>query len=229
MRRAERLFRTVQILRRDSRVVTAEEIAGELEVSKRTVYRDIAHLIGSGLPIDGEAGVGYLLGPGVDLPPLTFTYEQIDALVLGIHAVTMLADADLAAAGQEALSKIEGVLPPDHAARLRQARVIALRGEDRPPPPRLMPRLRKAIDAQAKLEIDYVSLQDARSRRVVRPLALTTFGVNWLLVAWCEARNDFRTFRVDRIEQVQALGATFEHEPGKTLDDYLSDRARHVW
>lgn len=222
MRRAERLFRILQVMRRTDRPTTAEAIAHELEVSKRTVYRDIAHLIGSGVAIEGEAGVGYVLGERVDLPPLSFTFDQIDALVLGVQAVAMLADEELALAGREALQKIESVLPKEHSHRVRTSRVLALRGDDRPPAPRRLSALRKAVHDGRKLRLAYSDVEHEASERVVRPLAVTTFGVHWLLVAWCELRADFRTFRIDRILHTEPTGEAVPAEPGRMLGDYLA-------
>lgn len=227
MRRAERLFRLIQILRRGDGPVTADAIAGELEVSRRTIYRDIAHLVGSGVPVTGEAGVGYVLDEGFDLPPLTLSYEQIDALLLGMQSVTMMADSDLAKAGAEALAKIEQVLPENHSKRLRSPSIFAIRWDDRPEPPPLLPFLRKVIRTQHKIQMTYERQDGQRSDRTIRPLALLTFGLHWLLIAWCESRGDFRNFRADRITAATCLDETFTDESGRTLQDFL-DRQVHA-
>ncbi len=228
MRRAERLFRILQHMRKSNRTVTAQEIAQSLEVSVRTIYRDISHLIGSGVPIDGEAGVGYLLRDHHDLPPLTFTFEQLEALAFGAKAAAMLADDHLATAAQSALDKIESVLPPEHAERLRAVPLFAVRPAGSGQVPVHLSYIREAIAAKRKLKLTYRSLSEHITTRAVRPLGLTSFGAIWLATGWCEMRDDFRNFRVDRIEGLQVLKAKFKDEPGKTMADYfLAERKGH--
>ncbi len=221
MRRAERLFRILQQMRKTNRSVTAQEIAESLEVSVRTIYRDISHLIGSGVPIDGEAGVGYLLRDHHDLPPLTFTFEQLEALAFGAKAAAMLADDHLATAAQSALDKIESVLPPEHAERLRAVPLFAVRPAGSGNVPVHLSYFREAVGAKRKVRLTYRSLGDQISTRTVRPLGLTNFGAIWLATSWCEMRDDFRNFRVDRIEGLQVLKSRFKDEPGKTMADYF--------
>ena len=219
MRRAERLIRIVQALREAAPgAVTAHELGHKFEVSERTIYRDIAHLIGSGAPIDGEAGVGYVLRPGFDLPPLTFSYEQLDALALGARLVKATGDKDLAAAAAEALAKIEHALPDTHRQRLRSTPLFASFLDETVRPEAFGP-VRNAIANKRKLRVVYKSLSDELSKRVIRPLALTCFGRVWLLSAWCELRQDFRHFRTDRIEKLTVLAESFEDEPGKRFED----------
>ena len=188
------------------------------EVSERTIYRDIAHLIGSGAPIDGEAGVGYVLRPGFDLPPLTFSYEQLDALALGARPVKATGDKNLASAAAEALSKIEHALPDSHRQRLRAVPLFAAFLDDTVRPEAFGP-VRNAISSRRKLRVRYQSLADDTTERVIRPLALTCFGRVWLLSAWCELREDFRHFRTDRIERLTVLAESFEDEVGKRFED----------
>ena len=188
------------------------------EVSERTIYRDIAHLIGSGAPIDGEAGVGYVLRPGFDLPPLTFSFEQLDALALGARLVKATGDKDLASAANEALAKIEHALPESHRQRLRGVPLFAAFLDDTVRPEAFGP-VRNAIANRRKLRVRYQSLADDTTVRVIRPLALTCFGRVWLLSAWCELRNDFRHFRTDRVERLTVLAESFEDEPGKRYED----------
>ena len=227
MRRAERLFRILQLMRKTNRSITAQEIAGSLEVSIRTIYRDIAHLIGSGVPIDGEAGVGYLLRDHHDLPPLTFTFEQLEALAFGAKAAAMLADDHLATAAQTALDKIEEVLPPEHAARLRSVPLFATRPAGSGKVPEHLSYIREATSAKRKLRVTYRSLGDQITTRTVRPLGLTNFGAIWLAISWCELRDDFRNFRIDRIEGMQVLKTKFKDEAGKTLADYFHKENPH--
>jgi predicted DNA-binding transcriptional regulator YafY len=224
MRRAERLFRLVQFLRAAGRPKTAADIGAALEVSRRTVYRDIAHLQGSGLPIDGEAGIGYILRPGFDLPPMTFTREQVEALALGARLVGAVGDAEIAAAAREVLSKLAAVLPPDAARLLSQAPLYAFarRGTDTSS----LPELRRAIRQKSRIRARYLSVGGEASERTLRPLALACFGPVWLLSAWCELREDFRDFRADRFVRLEVLGDRFEDEPGRSLDDYLAHRQR---
>jgi predicted DNA-binding transcriptional regulator YafY len=206
--------------------ITAAALARDLEVSERTIYRDVAHLIGSGVPIDGEAGVGYLLRDRHELPPLTFTFEQLEALAFGARAAAILADEDLAHAANDALAKIEAVLPKEHADRLRAVPLYAVRPRGSGAIPAHLSTLRDAISRKVKTQIAYCSLSGEVTARTVRPLGLTNFGAIWLAICWCEMRNDFRNFRVDRIEGVKLLKEKFADEPGKTIDDYFDAPGR---
>lgn len=220
MRPADRLFRIIQLMRAKGRAMTAAEIAGEMEVAPRTIYRDMEHLIASGAPIDGERGVGYLLREAFDAPPLTFTYEQLEALAFGVRAVRMLGDPTLAQAGREALDKIERQLPPEHAERLRAAPLFAFRSSWQPQPPARLGDIRKAIAERRKLTIGYRSLSEDTTSRTVWPLGLSVFGHLWLMTSWCELRNDFRDFRLDRIEALTVERQRFKPGPGQDLDAY---------
>jgi predicted DNA-binding transcriptional regulator YafY len=219
MRRADRLFQIVQLLRA-RRLVTAAQLARELEVSPRTVYRDVADLIASGVPIDGEAGMGYLLARSFDLPPLMFDDEEIGALVLGARMVQAHGDEDLARRARSVLSKVEAVVPE----RLRK-------GFDRPEW-HVLPRMRKearapvehvrrGIDERRKLRFRYRDEKGAETQRTVRPLCLAFWGPVWTAGAWCELRTDFRSFRPDRMRDVELLDERFVDEPGKNLAAYL--------
>ena len=224
MRRAERLFRIVQALRETAPgAVTAQELGFKFEVSERTIYRDIAHLIGSGAPIDGEAGVGYVLRPGFDLPPLTFSYEQLDALALGARFVKATCDQDLSMAASEALAKIEQAVPDTHRKRLKSAPLFAALLDKTVRPEAFGP-VRNAITDRRKIRIKYNSLSEDITTRIIRPLAMTCFGKVWLLTAWCEMRDDFRHFRADRIERLTVLVEVFEEEDGKRFEDFQQGR-----
>lgn len=198
MRRADRLFQIVQLLR-TRRLTTAADLAGKLEVSTRTVYRDVQDLIESGVPIEGEAGVGYRLHKDFELKPLTFNVEELQALVLGARLVEAWADPEMGLAVRSAMGKIEAVLPePLQAAMLR----TALFG----PPMRVqheadaqLPRLRRAISDDCWVKLNYVDARGAETERVVIPLALYFWGQRWLLASYCWLRNAYRSFRVDRI------------------------------
>ncbi len=221
MRRADRLFQIIQLLRR-GRIVTARSLAEELEVSERTVYRDVADLVASGVPIDGEAGVGYLLRPGFDLPPLMFTAIEIEALVLGMRVVSSWTDPGLAKAAQNALERVEGALPERLKGRLNSTHLYAPGFHVRPELLQRLGMIREAVEEHRKLEMAYRDMEGAETRRRVRPLGLFFWGAGWTLVGWCELRSDFRQFRLDRMIEVTAIDERFEEEPGKLLTDFLA-------
>jgi predicted DNA-binding transcriptional regulator YafY len=199
MSRAVRLLNLLQALRRRRRPVTADELSAELAVSVRTVYRDIATLVGEGAAIQGEAGVGYVMQPGLFLPPLGFDRDEVDALVLGLSWVQGRADPVLARAADNAMAKIHAMLPPEGRDEVEGGGVLV--GPSPEPPPAVVPleRLRDAIRRQRKLAIVYRDAAGAQSARVVWPIALAYPEGVRLLVAWCETRTGFRNFRVDRI------------------------------
>ena len=221
MRRADRLFDIVQILRRGD-VIRAEDIAAMLEVSKRTIYRDIAALIGSGVPIEGEAGVGYVLRDGYDLPPLMFDQDEIEALVLGARIVQGWADCGLADGASRLLAKIQDVLPAHLQDFMSDVPVNAPHDHWAEPIQICRGTLRRAIHARQKVKVIYLSKAGERTERVLRPLLMSFFGSIWNLTAWCETRQDFRTFRIDRIESATYLDEVFEPEPGKRLQDLMA-------
>jgi predicted DNA-binding transcriptional regulator YafY len=221
MRRADRLFQVIQLLRR-RHVLTAANIASELEVSERTVYRDIADLVRSGVPIAGEAGVGYTLRRGFDLPPLMFTEDEIEALVLGTRVVSSWADEGLAKAAESALARIEAALPDRLKLRLTGSRLFAPSFHVPQQVAAALADLRKAIDDRRKTHLTYSDNDGARTERVVRPIGLFFWGNKWTLTAWCELRQDFRDFRLDRINEMAMLDSRFEPEPGKTIEDFFN-------
>lgn len=219
MRRADRLFQIVQHLR-GGRLVTAQMLGQRLEVSERTIYRDIADLQSTGVPIDGEAGVGYIMREGYDLPPLMFTRDEIVALVAGARMVQAFGGAAMARAAAEALVKIGAVLPGPEKDRIRQTAIHV-------PSVMMSDTVRAAVDAAEKaieerqvLALDYRDEQGRPTQREVRPLGLSFWGKVWTIVAWCEMRDDFRAFRIDRIAGMAGAGRTFRPERGKTLTDY---------
>lgn len=220
MRRADRLFRLLLELRR-GRVVTARRLAERLEVSERTVYRLVSDLSSAGVPIEGEAGVGYRLR-NFDLPPLMFEREEIEAMVLGARMVESWGDGELAGAAGRALAKIEAVLPRDRAHLVEETRLYVPTHGERPVERLPLSVLRAAVRDRAKLWIHYRDEKGSETRRVLRPLALAFYSPVWLLVAWCELRADFRTFRADRILALETLPERFAPEPGRTLADYLA-------
>lgn len=223
MRRADRLFQILQLIR-GRRLTTAVFLSKRLEVSVRTIYRDVAELQRQGVPVEGEAGVGYRLGTGFDLPPLMFTQEEAKALVASVRLAQQGLDPGLAREAEDALGKILSVLPAAARVAAESLAVYApLLGVDGENQQRLQ-RLREAVQARHKVLLHYRDPQDNTSERTIRPLGCFFWGKVWTLGAWCEARQDFRSFRVDRIETLQVLVSGFQHEAGKTLADFL----RHV-
>jgi predicted DNA-binding transcriptional regulator YafY len=221
MRRADRLFRIVQLLRRRRTVVTAAQIAGKLEISERTVYRDIRDLIQAGTPIDGEAGVGYRLQPGYDLPPLMFDREEIQALVLGARIVAQFGDPALARASESILSKVAGVLPKELEPLLADTRLFVPNTRTGARSAAGLAVAREALVAQRRMHLKYANERGERTERTVRPLGVFFWGRAWTLAAWCELRTGFRNFRLDRVSEAR-LRDRFEEEPGRTLRDMLA-------
>jgi predicted DNA-binding transcriptional regulator YafY len=220
VRRADRLFDIIQLLRRKP-TVKARELSAALEVSERTIYRDIQDLIASGVPIEGEAGVGYVLKDGFDLPPLMFKEQEIEALVLGARIVESWADQELADAATDAIAKIEAVIPDRLRGYMANTALLAPAQHYMEPITFDLAHLRRAIRSLHKVHFRYADIMDKKSERTVRPLSLAYFGPTWLLAAWCELRNDFRTFRLDRIKDFSLMDDRFRPERGKTLHDFL--------
>jgi predicted DNA-binding transcriptional regulator YafY len=222
MRRADRLFRIVQMLRA-GRLQTARNLAQKLQVSDRTIYRDVQDLQLSGVPILGEAGVGYTLRRDYDLPPLMFDAREITALVLGSRMVAAWGDAELASAANDALRKIEAVLTPALRDRIDAVPLhvpgygLKSQGATRA----VLEQLRGAIDASCIVEVCYGDEKDRVTERRLRPMALVFWGNRWTLVAWCELRVDFRSFRVDRFKSLRQLQETFVQERGQRYEDFL--------
>lgn len=219
MRRAERLFRLIKQLRVRG-TSRAEDLAAVLDVSLRTIYRDIAHLQASGLPIDGQAGVGYLIRPGFDLPNMTFTFAQMDALAIGLAFAESLDDPEIAAAAREARAKIQASLPNPEAGKLAEAPYFALRKSTGAPDHAAC--LRKAIRKRQVIRMSYQDGEGRVSARSVRPLAILDFPEGWMFSGWCELRQDMRTFRLDRIGFLELTPEVFIHEDGKDLRAWLA-------
>ena len=207
MSRADRLLRLVQVLRRYRQPVSAQSLADELEVSVRSVYRDVQTLRGEGATIDGEPGVGYVLRPGFLLPPLMFTDEELEALVLGLRFTVELADDALGRAATDVVAKLRAVLPKELRTVVDEMALLAGPAPQRPRETIELAEVRRAIREQYNARIRYVDERGARSERVVWPIGLGFFQRVRVLVAWCEVRADFRSFRTDRIEHWQTLGA----------------------
>ena len=220
MRRADRLFEIVHHLR-GRRLTTAAQLARWLEVSERTIYRDIADLLASGIPIDGEAGVGYRLRPDFDLPPLMFTHNEIEALVIGARIVESWAGPGLGQGARSALAKIAAVLPKEKRVALEGSRLYSPNFFIDPRVGAQMDALRGAIDGGRYVALAYRDVNGHETRRRVRSLGLFFWGGAWTLGAWCELREDFRNFRLDRIVENTIEEARFPDESGRRLADYL--------
>ncbi|MEM7295135.1 MAG: YafY family protein [Pseudomonadota bacterium] len=220
MRRADRLFQIVQLMR-GARHVTARSLAERLEVSERTIYRDIADLQASGVPIDGEAGYGYVMGDGYQLPPLMFTSSEITALVAGARLIRAWGGAEMARGAEEALVKIEAVLSDEMRAQARRVPVHAM-SEDMDAALRArLDQIEAAVEGVKTLRFEYGDEAGARTLRTVRPLGLWFWGKVWTCVAWCELRADFRMFRVDRMSGLEH-GDTYRREKGQLLRDFYA-------
>ena len=222
MRRADRLFQIVQLLRRRRKATRAADIARQLGISERTVYRDIRDLVLAGTPIDGEAGVGYRLRPGYDLPPIMFDREEIQALVLGARIVRQFGDPALARASDAILNKVASILPADLAPLLEDTPLFVPGIVSATDPVDALGAARGALIARRKLRLRYADATGAGSERTVRPLGIFFWGRTWTLAAWCELRTDFRNFRLDRATAASVLDETFADEPGRTLRDMLT-------
>ena len=205
MRRAERLLQLIQILRRHRRPVTGETMARELEVSLRTVYRDIASLTTDRVPIRGEAGVGYVLGEGFDLPPLMFTPDELEAVMLGLRWVARRGDTDLSRAAQDTVAKIGSVLPEKLRPFLFDAALAGAAAFPAAPDRVDVAQLRGAIREGRKVAITYRSEEGHETNRTIWPIAVAYFDAQRLIIGWCELRRAFRSFRTDRMLAMDVL------------------------
>ncbi len=223
MQRAQRLSEIVEIVR-DGRLHLARDLAHVLEVSERSIYRDIATLIASGVPIEGERGVGYLLRDHVVIPPLALSMIELEALNMGMAIVQEVADKELQAAAKTLHIKFANAALNRHQA----PKVWGLGLYDFKSVReglRHMPTVRHAIRDNRKIAINYTSLADTQSVRTIRPLQIEYWGKIWTVSAWCELRNDFRVFRIDRMKRCSLTDQRFVHEAGKTIEDFLRLRA----
>lgn len=220
--RSDRLFDLIQILR-DGRLHRAADLAARLEVSTRTIWRDMATLQASGLPVEGERGVGYMLTAPITLPPVALTLQEMEALRLGIALVASAADPGLSYAAHTLGQKIAAVSPAAGALPPVDTFVFASPEAARAAPH--LPILRTAINGCEKLDMTYRDLAGRESRRRIRPLQLEYWGRVWTLTAWCENRRDFRAFRIDLVQTLSGTGLNFTAEPGKTLADYRAKMA----
>ena len=205
MSRTQRLFDLIQLLRRHRYPISAQDLASELQVSVRTLYRDIVSLKAQGAEIEGEPGVGYVLRPSFMLPPLMFSHEELEALVLGSRWVSKRADKQLAVAADNALTKIAAVLPNDLRLQLELSSLLIGPSNVVSTQDQVLQSIRDAVRAESKLEITYQDSKESNSNRIVWPIGLVFFDQVRILVAWCELRCDFRHFRADRILAIKRL------------------------
>jgi predicted DNA-binding transcriptional regulator YafY len=213
MRKADRLFEIIQILRRSKKPVTADAMAAELETSKRSVYRDIAALLAQRVPIRGEAGIGYVLDRGLDMPPLMLTTDEIEAAVLGAQWVINRGDLQLAKAAQDLLSKIESSVPERLRPYIAEPAAKVIPAWDRSNDKIDLGLVRNAIHNQRKMLLDYSDAQGRATNRIVWPIMLGYYETTRIICAWCETRKDFRSFRSDRIVSASALEDRFAERP----------------
>ncbi|MFD2262194.1 helix-turn-helix transcriptional regulator [Lacibacterium aquatile] len=209
MSRTSRLFDLIETLRRHRTPVTAAHLAQEMGVSQRTIYRDIQTLIGMGAAIDGEAGIGYLLRPGFFMPPLMFTPEELEALVLGVRWVCKQGDATLADAAENLLAKIATAAPTDLRDQMADTGLWAPMAAGEAAQSPLLKDLREAIRHETRLSIRYNDLQGSASERIIWPFALAYFQRTRILAAWCELRQGFRHFRTERIESLEPVAGRY--------------------
>ena len=222
MNRTHRLFQLMQTLRQLPSPVTAATLVHETGVSLRTIYRDIDALRGLGAVIDGEAGFGYTLIEDAALPPLAFSDDELEALVLGLREVDVIGDPALAASARNALSKIKARLPPRQTYRLQHA-VLDPRRFTRPPEPSIdVKALRAATWDEATVAFRYEDAKGAASTREVDPLSIVFMQNAHMLMAWCHLRRDFRAFRLDRMQDLSLTGASFRPRRVPMLRDYVA-------
>lgn len=218
MRKGERLFQLLTLLRSRRSVITARQL-----VSERTVYRDIQALCLSNVPIEGEAGVGYRLRPGFEIPPLMFEEDELEALLMGIQMVQGWSDNTLGEAGERAMNKIRSVLPNSlYKKQQKQSQWLVVPDFHREHKSQYSQMLRSAIKQHLQIHIQYEDQSSASSERDVWPLGLVYWGNSWTLVGWCLLRKDYRMFRLDRIQHCTLSETEFEPGPQMSLQHYIS-------
>ncbi|MBL4646704.1 MAG: transcriptional regulator [Hyphomicrobiales bacterium] len=220
MRRADRLLQIIQILRRARRPYPASAIAEELEVSLRTIYRDIADLSANRVPIRGEAGVGYILEDGYDLPPLMFNTAELEAIILGMRMVQERCDAELQRGARDAVAKIEAVLPKELKSTFIDAPLYAAEYGQVVEDSVDVAQIRLAMREQFKLKISYSDADGKPSERIIWPISIGYFRAARVVVSWCELRVDFRSFRTDRIETMDLLDEKYRPRRAALFADW---------
>ena len=221
MRKAERLNEIVHHLRRMHQAVTADTLAALFEVSPRTIYRDIQDLMDSGIPITGEAGVGYVIDKQYHLPPIMFDADEIEAIALGIGMVSNWTDAAFARKAKSAYEKIQATLTAPMIHELTQISTFSAPSRYKIPWKVNFTEVRECIRRKQFVTFSYLDLSDQVTERTIRPLALISFSPIWLLAGWCEMRQNFRNFRLDRISDFSVSPQRFRDEKGKALSAYF--------
>lgn len=221
MRKAERLFQIINLLRNRRTVLTAQMLAETLEVSERTIYRDVQALSLSGVPIEGEAGVGYRLQRQFDLPPIMFDHDEVEAILLGARMVRSWSDRQLAASANSALNKILAILPQDLRAVEETSPIKVPNYQQQATISPHSEQIRKAIKNRNIIQINYTDAKDEITTRKIWPLGIFFWGKAWTLVAWCEKRSDYRVFRLDRILLFKQTETHFEISKQCSLNHYL--------
>lgn len=222
MARAERLNDIVHHLRRMHQAVTAQHLAETFEVSLRTIYRDIQSLIDSGVPINGEAGVGYMIDKRYHLPPIMFDADELEAIALGIGMVGNLTDEQFAKKAQSAYKKIQATLSAPLIQELQQISTFSAPSHYKLPWEVNFTQVRECIRRKHKVQFCYLDLKQQTTERTIWPLALVSFSPVWLLAGWCELRRSFRNFRLDRISDFKCLDDRYPAEKDKNLSAYLA-------
>ncbi|MBL1276237.1 MAG: YafY family transcriptional regulator [Ectothiorhodospiraceae bacterium] len=220
MRRGDRLFQIVQLLRTHKNI-TAQTIAERLEVSTRTIYRDMQDLSLSSVPIISETGVGYSIDPTYSLPPITFNENELESLLLGARMVQAWSDRQMAAEATRVIEKIECILPENLKQSLQCQEILVPAFHIFSDVAEIMPGIRQAIKQHKKMTLHYQRADGERSQRVIWPLGLFFWGKVWTMVAWCENRQDFRQFRLDRIENYEMHEEKFDPLEEQTLNYFL--------
>lgn len=221
MKRADRLFQIVNFLQGRRMAVTAERIADEFDISVRTVYRDIQDLITTGVPINGEAGVGYMLDKSYYLPPMTFDVEELEVLMLGAAMVSSWTDTDMSVSAQTLIRKVRNALSERDRETFEGIALFAPPSRARLPWNINFSAIRRAVRKKEKIHLDYSDEQGRSTERTIRPLSLVFVGPVWMMLGWCELRHDFRHFRLDRVNKATFTGAFFEDTPETSLQTYL--------
>lgn len=222
MNKAERLFQLTNLLRGRRTAITAKTLAEKLEVSERTIYRDIQALELSGIPVEGEAGIGYRIRHNFELPPLMFDRTEIIALLLGSRMVQAWSDKELAGAAGRAIDKINAILPDDLKVLIEQQTLLVpdyfVQSDDAD----ISQQIRQAIEEKRQIQLCYNRADGQYSERTLNPLGMVFWGGKWTLIAWCHLRDNYREFRIDRMQQVTLLEQHFDITADCNLEHYIA-------
>lgn len=221
MAKADRLLKIITLLKGRRTVITARQLAEVLETSERTIYRDIQVLLDTGFPVEGEAGVGYRLQPGFEIPPIMFTAEQLLAVQLGLKMAQGWSDKELAVAAEQARIKIEAVIPERLKQTCQQSSLLVTKHYLETEAAKHSLTIRKSIHDKYYITLHYQRADGENSVRTVRPLGLVYWGQKWTLIAWCKLRQDYREFRLDRIQSLEVTDDIFIADDKINLENYL--------